>query len=213
MCTVEALQTLGRSFMNIVNSRGPSIEPWGTPHVTGREELPEIDTYCDRVRSPIPEFLRFSNKMSWSTVSNALAKSRKMRIDDDKGRTHELEHCAIKCLRGILYCYMRQADKVEQFKQDPSPKKCLHSVFHLDTGDQILSYKEYGHLQINAVSLFLLYLVQMIASGLQIIYNTDEVSFIQNLVFCVERAYRVPDFGIWERGSKYNNGSTELHSR
>uniref|UniRef100_A0A8C0H8A5 Phosphorylase b kinase regulatory subunit n=1 Tax=Chelonoidis abingdonii TaxID=106734 RepID=A0A8C0H8A5_CHEAB len=56
------------------------------------------------------------------------------------------------------------------------------------------------------------YLVEMISSGLQIIYNTDEVSFIQNLVFCVERAYRVPDFGVWERGSKYNNGSTELHS-
>ncbi|NXA63450.1 KPBB kinase, partial [Mohoua ochrocephala] len=39
-----------------------------------------------------------------------------------------------------------------------------------------------------------------------------QVSFIQNLVFCVERAYRVPDFGVWERGSKYNNGSPELHS-
>ncbi|XP_053557941.1 phosphorylase b kinase regulatory subunit beta isoform X1 [Bombina bombina] len=134
------------------------------------------------------------------------------RIDDDKGRTHELEHAAIKCMRGILYCYMRQAHKVEQFKQDPSPQKCLHSIFNIETGDEILSYQEFGHLQINAVSLFLLYLVQMISSGLQIIYNTDEVSFIQNLVFCVERAYRVPDFGIWERGSKYNNGSTELHS-
>uniref|UniRef100_F7AVX1 Phosphorylase b kinase regulatory subunit n=1 Tax=Xenopus tropicalis TaxID=8364 RepID=F7AVX1_XENTR len=134
------------------------------------------------------------------------------RIDDDKGRTHELEHSAIKCMRGILYCYMRQADKVEQFKQDPSPQKCLHSIFNIDNGDEILSYNDYGHIQINAVSLFLLYLVEMISSGLQIIYNTDEVSFIQNLVFCVERAYRVPDFGIWERGSKYNNGSTELHS-
>ncbi|XP_041417206.1 phosphorylase b kinase regulatory subunit beta isoform X2 [Xenopus laevis] len=134
------------------------------------------------------------------------------RIDDDKGRTHELEHSAIKCMRGILYCYMRQADKVEQFKQDPSPQKCLHSIFNIDTGDEMLSYNDYGHIQINAVSLFLLYLVEMISSGLQIIYNTDEVSFIQNLVFCVERAYRVPDFGIWERGSKYNNGSTELHS-
>ncbi|XP_064016390.1 phosphorylase b kinase regulatory subunit beta isoform X2 [Pogoniulus pusillus] len=134
------------------------------------------------------------------------------RIDDDKGRTHELEHSAIKCMRGILYCYMRQADKVQQFKQDPKPSACLHSVFGAHTGDEVLSHKEYGHLQINAVSLFLLYLVEMISSGLQIIYNTDEVSFIQNLVFCVERAYRVPDFGIWERGSKYNNGTTELHS-
>lgn len=40
-----------------------------------------------------------------------------------------------------------------------------------------------------------------------------QVSFIQNLVYCVERAYRVPDYGMWERGSKYNSGSTELHSR
>ncbi|XP_059855123.1 phosphorylase b kinase regulatory subunit beta isoform X3 [Delphinus delphis] len=134
------------------------------------------------------------------------------RIDDDKGRTHELEHSAIKCMRGILYCYMRQADKVQQFKQDPRSTTCLHSVFNVHTGDEILSYEEYGHLQINAVSLYLLYLVEMISSGLQIIYNTDEVSFIQNLVFCVERVYRVPDFGVWERGSKYNNGSTELHS-
>uniref|UniRef100_A0A8C0HB23 Phosphorylase b kinase regulatory subunit n=1 Tax=Chelonoidis abingdonii TaxID=106734 RepID=A0A8C0HB23_CHEAB len=134
------------------------------------------------------------------------------RIDDDKGRTHELEHSAIKCMRGILYCCMRQADKVQQFKQDPRPSKCLHSVFSAHSGDEVFSHDEYGHLQINAVSLFLLYLVEMISSGLQIIYNTDEVSFIQNLVFCVERAYRVPDFGVWERGSKYNNGSTELHS-
>ncbi|NXA99376.1 KPBB kinase, partial [Cnemophilus loriae] len=134
------------------------------------------------------------------------------RIDDDKGRTHELEHSAIKCMRGILYCYMRQADKVQIFKQDPKPSACLHSVFSAHTGDEVFSHKEYGHLQINALSLFLLYLVEMISSGLQIIYNTDEVSFIQNLVFCVERAYRVPDFGVWERGSKYNNGSPELHS-
>ncbi|NWH32886.1 KPBB kinase, partial [Chloropsis hardwickii] len=134
------------------------------------------------------------------------------RIDDDKGRTHELEHSAIKCMRGILYCYMRQADKVQKFKQDPKPSACLHSVFNAHTGDEVFSHEEYGHLQINALSLFLLYLVEMISSGLQIIYNTDEVSFIQNLVFCVERAYRVPDFGVWERGSKYNNGSPELHS-
>ncbi|KAI4889121.1 hypothetical protein NFI96_014259 [Prochilodus magdalenae] len=130
---------------------------------------------------------------------------------DCREAKHELEHWN-KCMRGILYCYMRQSDKVEKFKQDPSPYTCLHSVFNLHTGDEVYSYDQYSHLQIDAVSLFLLYLVEMICSGLQIIYNTDEVSFIQNLVFCVERAYRVPDFGMWERGSKYNNGSTELHS-
>uniref|UniRef100_A0A8C1WD44 Phosphorylase b kinase regulatory subunit n=1 Tax=Cyprinus carpio TaxID=7962 RepID=A0A8C1WD44_CYPCA len=110
------------------------------------------------------------------------------RIDDDMGRTHELEHSAIKCMRGIMYCYMQQSDKVEKFKQDPSPFTCLHSIFNVQTGDEVYSNEEYSHLQIDALSLFLMYLVEMICSGLQIIYNTDE------------------------RESKYNNGSTELHS-
>ncbi|XP_021263974.1 phosphorylase b kinase regulatory subunit beta isoform X3 [Numida meleagris] len=162
-------------------------------------------TYGDNQKAKVHDNL-YCAACSWAL---ALAYRR---IDDDKGRTHELEHSAIKCMRGILYCYMRQADKVQQFKQDPKPSGCLHSVFNAHTGDEVFSHNEYGHLQINAVSLFLLYLVEMISSGLQIIYNTDEVSFIQNLVFCVERAYRVPDFGVWERGSKYNNGCPELHS-
>lgn len=68
-------------------------------------------------------------------------------------------------------------------------------------------------MQIDVVSLFLLYLVQMISSGLQIIYTQDEVAFIQNLVYYVERAYRTPDFGIWERGTKYHNGIPEIHAR
>jgi phosphorylase kinase alpha/beta subunit len=39
-----------------------------------------------------------------------------------------------------------------------------------------------------------------------------EVAFIQNLVFYVERTYRTPDFGMWERGSRYNCGEPELHA-
>lgn len=38
-----------------------------------------------------------------------------------------------------------------------------------------LTYAVAVHSQINAVSLYLLYLVEMISSGLQIVYNTDEV--------------------------------------
>ena len=41
----------------------------------------------------------------------------------------------------------------------------------------------------------------------------DEVNFIQNLVYYVERAYRIPDYGIWERGSRDNVGRRELHAR
>lgn len=52
----------------------------------------------------------------------------------------------------------------------------------------------------------------MITSGLQICYTQDEVAFIQNLVYYVERAYRTPDYGMWERGSKYNDGTPEIHA-
>ena len=48
--------------------------------------------------------------------------------------------------------------------------------------------------------------------GLQVIYTMDEVVFIQNLVYYVERAYRTPDFGVWQRGSKYNDGTPEIHA-
>ena len=33
-------------------------------------------------------------------------------VDDDGGRTHELQQSAVKCMRGILFFYMRQAHKV-----------------------------------------------------------------------------------------------------
>jgi len=36
-------------------------------------------------------------------------------VGDDKGRTHEMEQSAVKCMRGILFCYMRQAQKVHLY--------------------------------------------------------------------------------------------------
>ena len=59
-------------------------------------------------------------------------------------------------------------------------------------------------LQIDATALYLLTLAQMTASGLQIIFTLDEVAFIQNLVFYIECAYVIPDYGMWERGDKSN---------
>lgn len=134
------------------------------------------------------------------------------KIDDDQGRTVELAQTAVKCMRGILFCWFRQADKVEKFKSNQSREFALHSSFDMVTGDPVYGDLDYPHLQIDVVGLYLLFLVQMISSGLKIIYTTDEVNFIQNLVFYVERAYRTPDYGMWERGSKYYDGSTEVHA-
>ncbi|GFW50474.1 probable phosphorylase b kinase regulatory subunit beta [Trichonephila clavipes] len=138
------------------------------------------------------------------------------RIDDDRGKAYELGQSAVKCMRGILFCWMRQAEeKLEKYKMNQCPEFALHSRFHLETGQPLEGnndFDDYGHLQLDVVSLYLLFLVQMIMSGLQIIYTMDEVSFVQNLVYYVERAYRTPDFGMWERGSKYNDNTAEIHA-
>lgn len=107
---------------------------------------------------------------------------------------------------------MRQAPKIEQFKKTQGLNDCLHAKYNTATGDTVVGDSEWGHLQIDATSIFLLALAQMTASGILIVYTTDEVDFIQNLVFYIERAYRTPDYGIWERGNKINHGEPELNS-
>ncbi|CAG7786316.1 unnamed protein product [Allacma fusca] len=134
------------------------------------------------------------------------------RIDDDRGKSYELGQSTVKCMRGILQSWIRQSHRVELFKQNQCSQHALHCKFDINTGDEIFTDEEYFHLQIDAVSLYLIFLVQMISSGLQIIYTHDEVTFVQNLVYYVERAYRTPDYGMWERGSKYNDGSAEIHA-
>nr|XP_024219665.1 probable phosphorylase b kinase regulatory subunit beta [Halyomorpha halys] len=134
------------------------------------------------------------------------------RIDDDRGKSYELGQSAVKCMRGILTCWIKQSARIEQFKQKQCGTFALHSKFHLLSGAEVYSDEEYNHLQIDVVSLYLIFLVQMITSGLQIIYTQSEVAFVQNLVYYVERAYRTPDFGMWERGSKYNDGVPEIHA-
>ena len=135
------------------------------------------------------------------------------RIDDDRGKAHELGQSVVKCMRGVLFAWMRQTkSNLEPFKTNQSPKDAMHSKFNLNTGLPLTDTGQYGHLQIDVVSLYLLFLVQMISSGLQIIYTMDEVNFVQNLVYYIERAYRTPDFGCWERGTRDNDGTPEIHA-
>ncbi|KAL7754215.1 hypothetical protein RI367_000196 [Sorochytrium milnesiophthora] len=134
------------------------------------------------------------------------------RMDDDSGRAYELEHAVVKCMRGLLFAMMRQAAKVEQFKSTQHLLHCLHAKYNTNTGDTVVGDDQWGHLQLDATSIFLLSLAQMTASGMQIVYTQDEVDFVQNLVYYIERAYRTPDYGVWERGNKSNHGQPELNS-
>ncbi|XP_020834597.1 phosphorylase b kinase regulatory subunit alpha, skeletal muscle isoform isoform X2 [Phascolarctos cinereus] len=132
--------------------------------------------------------------------------------DEDKAKAYELEQSVVKLMRGLLQCMIRQVDKVESFKYSQSTKDSLHAKYNTSTCATVVGDDQWGHLQLDATSVFLLFLAQMTASGLHIIHSLDEVNFIQNLVFYIESAYKTADFGIWERGDKTNQGISELNA-
>ncbi|XP_023201519.1 phosphorylase b kinase regulatory subunit alpha, skeletal muscle isoform isoform X4 [Xiphophorus maculatus] len=132
--------------------------------------------------------------------------------DEDKAKAYELEQSVVKLMRGVLQCIMRQLDKVEKFKYSRSTKDSLHAKYNTKTCATVVGDDQWGHLQVDATSLFLLFLAQMTASGLHIIYTQDEVDVIQNLMFYIEAAYKVADYGMWERGDKTNQGITEINA-
>uniref|UniRef100_A0A8C4I9U8 Phosphorylase b kinase regulatory subunit n=1 Tax=Dicentrarchus labrax TaxID=13489 RepID=A0A8C4I9U8_DICLA len=131
--------------------------------------------------------------------------------DEDKAKAYELEQSVVKLMQGLLQCMMRQVAKVEEFKRTQSTKDCLHAKYDTPTCATVVGDDQWGHLQVDATSIYLLMLAQMTASGLRIISNLDEVAFIQNLVFYIEAAYKVADYGMWERGDKTNQGIPELN--
>jgi len=133
-------------------------------------------------------------------------------LDEDRAKTYELEQSCVKLMRGLLMAMIRQKDKVETFKETQSPVDALHAKYSSSTMLTVVGDRDWGHLQIDAISLYLLILAQMTSSGLQIIFNLDEVAFVQNLVFYIEAAYCIPDYGIWERGDKTNHGLPELNA-
>ncbi|XP_073677585.1 phosphorylase b kinase regulatory subunit alpha, skeletal muscle isoform-like [Garra rufa] len=132
--------------------------------------------------------------------------------DEDKAKAYELEQSVVKLMRGLLQCMMRQLDKVEKFKYSKSTKDCLHAKYHSGTCATVVGDHEWGHLQVDATSIFLLFLAQMTASGLKMVYTRDEVDVVQNLIFYIESAYKVADFGMWERGDKTNKGIPEINA-
>ncbi len=134
------------------------------------------------------------------------------RVEGAQDRSYVLEQSVVKLMRGLLTSMMRQAPKVEKFKQTQKPIDALHAKYDTKTGDCVVGDDEWGHLQLDATSLFLLMLAQMTASGLRIVFTIDEVNFVQNLVHYISRTYRTPDYGIWERGNKINHGIAELNA-
>lgn len=133
------------------------------------------------------------------------------KYNPDHFRSYYLSQSVVKLMRGLLSAMMRQSNRVEAFKKSLNPIDALHAKYGTATALAVVGDDEWGHLQLDATSLYLLMCAQMIASGLRLIYTMDEVAFIQNLVHYISRTYCTADYGIWERGNKINHGTTEIN--
>ena len=123
-----------------------------------------------------------------------------------------LEASVVALMRGLLGAMMKQAHKVERFKHTQHPLDALHAKYDTKTGEPVVGDDEWGHLQLDATAIFVLLLAQMSASTLRIVQTGDEVALVQNLVWYLAKAYRTPDFGVWERGHKRNEGVAEINA-
>lgn len=56
-------------------------------------------------------------------------------------------------------------DKVESFKYSQSTKDSLHAKYNTKTCATVVGDDQWGHLQLDATSVYLLFLAQMTASG------------------------------------------------
>ncbi|XP_020618815.1 phosphorylase b kinase regulatory subunit alpha, liver isoform-like [Orbicella faveolata] len=95
----------------------------------------------------------------------SLAYNKNADMDEDRARAHELTQAVVKCMRGLLLCMMRQVNKVEKFKRSQAKEDALHAKYNLKTCSPCVGDHAWGHLQIDATSLYLLMLAEMTASG------------------------------------------------
>ncbi|MFN5696126.1 MAG: glycoside hydrolase family 15 protein, partial [Cyanobacteriota bacterium] len=134
------------------------------------------------------------------------------RVQGPCRRAFELEQRVLQLMRGLMNAMLRQSAKVERFKHSLAPLDAIHAKFDTASGDPVVPDDGWGHLQLDATGLFLLQLAQLTRSGLVIVQTHHERDFVQNLVYYVARAYRVADYGIWERGDKGNHGLPERNA-
>lgn len=76
--------------------------------------------------------------------------------------------CVLVCL--CIPCL--QVAKVEKFKHTQSTKDCLHAKYDTPTCATVVGDDQWGHLQVDATSIYLLMLAQMTASG-TVVMRTD----------------------------------------
>ncbi len=195
----QVLRNLDRSIQRVVLERQDPISgllPASTAHTVHGD-------YGDAwVRDCV-----YSVQCVW-----ALAIAHRRRFGERSSRSWELNERVLALMRGLLRSMMRQSHKVERFKHSLDPLDALHAKYDSNSGDPVVADDAWGHLQLDATSLFLLQLAQLTQAGLPVVRSRDEADFLQSLVHYIAKAYRTRDYGIWERGDKGNHGLPERNA-
>ena len=167
---------------------------------------------CEDVNGVPHAWVRDNVAAISSVWALSMAYRRNPDVEENRGIIFMLEEFTVKCMRGLMIAMMSQKEKVEKFKSSFSLRDALHAKYQGDTGLAVVGDSDWGHLQLDATALYLVTLAEMTVAGMDIIHTLDEVAFIQNLVFYIECAYVIPDYGMWERGDKSNQNIVELNS-
>src|SRR6218665_1744239 len=116
----------------------------------------------------------------------------------------------VKLMRGLLFCMMQQKDKVERFKVSESVDDAIHAKFNVKTRMKAVGDNEWGHLQLDATSLYLLILAEMTATGGYHVYllanwrtGGYHVYLLGNKATC---GYHVYLLGNWATGDYLEMG-------
>ena len=73
----------------------------------------------------------------------------------------QLEDVVVRTMRGLLRSMMTQTNKLERFNRTQSPFDAIHAKFSVTTGQAVCGDHDWGHLQIDAISIYLLILAQV----------------------------------------------------
>ena len=122
------------------------------------------------------------------------------------------EAATTRLMRGLFEAMRKQADKIERFIASGAPQDALHAKFATATGEPVHGDDEWGHLQLDATALYVLLLADMTAAGLDVATTPADLQFLERLLAYIARAWRTPDFGMWERGDKRNIGRPERNA-
>ena len=98
--------------------------------------------------------------------SLSLAYRKSSDSDTDRAKAYEFEQCVVRLMRGLLRCFMLQKDKLERFKENQNPLDALHAKYDSRNCGPIVADDKWGHLQMDAISLYLLILAETTTSGM-----------------------------------------------